>query len=112
MTAPASSPASYTSGTVATLTASPNPGYYFVNWTGLINTVANTKSASTIVVMNGNYVIQANLPPLRHINVAITKPGSQPVLTWPHQAATVNHYAVYRSRPRLTSHPMGRQAAW
>jgi hypothetical protein len=60
VTAPASSPSSHTSGTVVTLTASPNAGYHFVSWTGLINTVANPKSASTTVVMNGNYVIQAN----------------------------------------------------
>jgi hypothetical protein len=94
VTVPSSSPSPYTSGTVATLTASPSPGYYFVNWTGLINTVANTKSASTTVVMNGNYVIQANFTAF---NVTITKPGSQPVLAWPHQAASVDHYAVYRS---------------
>jgi hypothetical protein len=94
VTVPSSSPTSYTSGTVATLTASPNPGYYFVNWTGLINTVANTKSASTTVVMNGNYVIQANFTAFK---VTITKPGSQPVLAWPHQVASVDHYAVYRS---------------
>jgi hypothetical protein len=60
VTAPTSSPSNYTSGTVVTLTASPSAGYHFVNWTGLTNTVANPKSASTTVVMNGNYVIQAN----------------------------------------------------
>ena len=63
VTVPSSSPASFTSGTVASLTASPNSGYHFVNWTGLINTVANPKSASTTVVMNGSYVIQANFAP-------------------------------------------------
>jgi hypothetical protein len=60
VTAPSSSPATYTSGTVATLTASATPGYRFVNWTGLVNTVADTHSASTTVTMNGNYTIQAN----------------------------------------------------
>ena len=63
VSAPSSSPASYTSGTAVTLTASASPGYHFVNWTGLINTVADTKSVSTTVVMNGNYVIQANFAP-------------------------------------------------
>ena len=37
------------------------------------------------------------LPSKVGINVTITKPSSHPVLTWPHWAAAVNHYAVYRS---------------
>ena len=63
VTAPTSSTGNYTSGTVVTLTASANPDYHFVSWTGLINTVADTKSASTTVVINGNYVVQANFAP-------------------------------------------------
>ena len=98
VTAPASSPASYTSGTVVALTASPNPGYHFVNWTGLINTVANTSSASTTVVMNGHYVIQANFAPDSvSIDVSIARSGDDDIeLAWLHQVAGV-HYAVYRS---------------
>ncbi len=72
VTAPASSPSSYTSGTVVTLSASASAGYHFVNWTGLINTVANPKSASTTVVMNGNYVIQANFAPNSGITYTLT----------------------------------------
>jgi len=100
VTVPASSPASYTSGTVVTLTASPNPGYHFVNWTGLINTVADTKSASTTAVMNGNYVIQANFAPdsPANITVNIARAGEDDVaLEWQHQVAGVDHYGVYRS---------------
>ncbi len=63
VTAPTSSPGSLTSGSIVTLTAAANPGYHFVNWTGLINTVADTKSDSTTVVMNGNYVVRANFLP-------------------------------------------------
>ncbi len=37
------------------------------------------------------------LPSKVGVNVSITKPSSHPVLTWPHWAAAVHHYAVYRS---------------
>ena len=36
------------------------------------------------------------LPSKAGINVTITKPSSHPMLTWPHWAAAVKHYAVYR----------------
>lgn len=100
VTVPASSPASYTSGTVVTLTATPNPGYHFVNWTGLINTVGDTKSASTTAVMNGNYAIQANFTPDSPANIIvdIARAGAGDVaLGWQHEVAGVDHYVVYRS---------------
>ncbi len=99
VTAPAGSTTSHTSGTVVTLTASPSPGYRFVDWTGLINTVGDTKSASTTVVMNGNYFIQANFAPaIPTMTATIARSGSEDIeLTWQHTADTVHHYAIYRS---------------
>ena len=60
ITAPATSPATYDYGEAATITASPNAGYHFVNWTGDVSTVANVDAASTTVTMNSNYTIAAN----------------------------------------------------
>ena len=57
---------SYAAGTVVPITASATGGYYFVNWTGSVGTVANVNAASTTITMNGNYSITANfaaLPP-------------------------------------------------
>ncbi len=88
VTAPSSSPISYTSGTVASLTASPSAGYHFVNWTGLINTVANTKSASTTVVMNGNYVIRANFAPNSGTYSLTVNAGSGGTITAPSSSPT------------------------
>ena len=54
------SPASgnyYAAGTVITLTATPNPGYYFTGWTG---TVASSTSASTTITMSAPEAVTAN----------------------------------------------------
>ncbi|MBV9761657.1 MAG: NF038129 family PEP-CTERM protein [Acidobacteriaceae bacterium] len=47
----------YAPGTVVTMTAMPNAGYNFQNWTG---PVANANSASTTVTMNGPETVTAN----------------------------------------------------
>jgi hypothetical protein len=59
ITAPATSPTTHDSGAVVTITAAPNTGYHFVNWTGDVGTVANVNAASTTITMNGNYTIVA-----------------------------------------------------
>jgi Leucine-rich repeat (LRR) protein len=51
---------SYATGTVVPIVASAAGGYYFVNWTGNVATVANVNSASTTITMSGNYSITAN----------------------------------------------------
>ncbi len=60
ITAPATSPTTHNSGAVVTITAAPNTGYHFVNWTGDVGTVADVNAASTTITMNGNYAITAN----------------------------------------------------
>ena len=60
ITAPATSPTTHNYGSSVTITAVPNTGYHFVNWTGNVSTVANVNNASTTIVMNGNYSITAN----------------------------------------------------
>jgi len=60
ITAPATSPTTHDSGAIVTITASPNPTYHFVNWTGAVSTVADANAASTTITMNGDYSITAN----------------------------------------------------
>jgi hypothetical protein len=47
-------------GAVVDLVAEADEGYYFVNWTGDVSTVADVNSASTTITMNGDYSITAN----------------------------------------------------
>ena len=51
---------SYAAGTAVPIIASAAGGYYFVNWTGSVGTIANVNAASTSITMNGNYSITAN----------------------------------------------------
>jgi hypothetical protein len=60
ITAPATSPSTYDYGTVVTITAVPNTGYHFVNWTGDIVEIADPNAASTTIEMKGDYIITAN----------------------------------------------------
>jgi bacillolysin len=55
----------YNCGETVNLTAVTDLGYEFVSWSGDTDTIANTNSPSTIIVMNGEYSITANfgLPP-------------------------------------------------
>ncbi|MBN2018737.1 MAG: hypothetical protein JW749_00770 [Sedimentisphaerales bacterium] len=53
----------YTDGSNASIIASANPNYHFVNWTGSAVTagkVANPNASSTTVLMDANYAVQAN----------------------------------------------------
>ena len=50
----------YDAGTVVDLVAVAEEGYYFVNWSGDVGTVAGDIAATTTVTMNGDYFIMAN----------------------------------------------------
>ncbi len=56
-TTPSEGTHTYNAGTEVTVTAHPNPGWRFVNWTG---PVANPNSAVTTVTMNGDRTVTAN----------------------------------------------------
>ena len=60
VTEPGEGTFTYDEGTVVDLVAEPEAGYYFVNWTGDVDTVADVDAASTTITMNGNYSITAN----------------------------------------------------
>jgi hypothetical protein len=51
----------YSPGAVVSLVAAPDYGYYyFDNWTGDVDTIADVNAASTTITMNGDYSITAN----------------------------------------------------
>jgi preprotein translocase subunit YajC len=60
--------------------ASPLGGYWFVNWTGNVGTIANVNAASTTITMNSNYSITANfavIPPVQYsLTISSTAGGS------------------------------------
>ncbi len=53
-------PYTYDYGTVVNITATPDTGWHFVNWTGDITTITNPGSPSTTITMNDDYSITAN----------------------------------------------------
>ena len=50
-------------GTVVNLVAEAEEGYYFVKWTGDVDTIADVNAATTTITMNGDYTITANFAP-------------------------------------------------
>jgi hypothetical protein len=59
-TTPAVGASTHYEGTVVNLTATPDTGWEFVNWTGDVGTVADVSDPTTTVTMNGDYTITAN----------------------------------------------------
>jgi hypothetical protein len=60
VTVPGEGTFTYYDGTVGNLVATADSGYYFVNWTGDVGTVANVNAPTTTITMNDNYSITAN----------------------------------------------------
>jgi len=50
----------YDAGTAVDLVAVAEEGYYFVNWSGDVGTVAGVSAATTTVTVNADYSIMAN----------------------------------------------------
>jgi uncharacterized repeat protein (TIGR02543 family) len=83
-------------GVVVSLVATPATGYQFVNWTGNVGTIANFNAASTTIILNNSYSIQANftaIPPGQYsltisstAGGSVTTPGEG---TFAHDAGTV-----------------------
>ena len=57
VTVPGQGTFTYGEGTVVNLTATPDPGYKFVNWTGNVSTIGDVNNATTSIVMNDAYFI-------------------------------------------------------
>ena len=60
VTAPGEGMFTYDEGTVVNLVAEADEGYYFVNWTGDVGTVANVVAATTAITINNHYYIIAS----------------------------------------------------
>jgi hypothetical protein len=90
----------YDEGEVVELVAAKDVGYRFVNWTGDVDTIANTNAMETIITMNGHYSITANFDEILLYSLTIssmeggsvTTPG-EGVLTY-EEGAVVNLVAT------------------
>jgi len=60
VTTPGEGTFTYGEGTVVILIAEAGEGYWFVEWTGDVDTIANVYAAMTNITMSGNYSIAAN----------------------------------------------------
>jgi hypothetical protein len=80
VTTPGEGPHTYDEGTVVDLVAEAEAGYWFVNWAGDIDTIANPDSAKTTITMHGDYEITANfeqIPPIQYdLTISSTVGGS------------------------------------
>ena len=85
VTSPGEDTFTYDCGTVVDLVAAAEEGYYFVNWSGDVDTVANINAPTTTITTMGDYSITANfelIPPGQFVLTAsstagglVTKPG-------------------------------------
>jgi hypothetical protein len=60
VTSPGEDTFTYDCGTVVPLVAAAEEGYYFGNWSGDVETIANINAPTTTITMNGDYSITAN----------------------------------------------------
>jgi len=60
VTTPGEGTFTYNKGTVVDLVATPDAGYWFVKWTGDVDTIANVNAAITTITMDSDYSILAN----------------------------------------------------
>jgi hypothetical protein len=60
VTTPGEGTFTYDEGTVVNLEATPDGGYFFVNWTGDVGTIADVDYTTTTITMQGDYEITAN----------------------------------------------------
>jgi len=78
VTTPGEGAFTYDEGTWVNLVASSGVGYYFVNWTGDVTTIANVNAATTTITMNGHYSITANFEeiPVTYYTLTMAVNGS------------------------------------
>jgi hypothetical protein len=96
VTSPGEDTFTYDCGTLVALVAAAEEGYYFVNWSGDVDTIANINAPTTTITMMGDYSITANfelIPPGQFILTtsstaggSVTTPGEG---TFPYDEGTV-----------------------
>ncbi len=62
-------------GDTVNLVATPDPGYWFVNWTGDVGTIADVNAAVTTITVNGDYSITANFEGIAKYDLAVSSTG-------------------------------------
>jgi hypothetical protein len=72
-TNPAVGQHTYSGGTVVPIIATAAGGYYFVNWTGSVGTIANVNAATTTITMNGDYSVTANFVAIYDLSISSTE---------------------------------------
>jgi len=78
VTSPGEDTFTYDCGSEVPLMAVADEGYYFVNWSGDVDTVANTNTPTTTISMMGEYSIIANfelIPPGQFVLTTSSTPG-------------------------------------
>jgi hypothetical protein len=81
VTTPGEGTFAYDAGTVVSLNATPDTGYWFVNWTGNVSTIANVNAAATNITMNGDYSITANFEEIVEYDLVISSTTGGSVTT-------------------------------
>ena len=76
VTTPGEETFTYDKGTVVSLVAETEEGYYFVNWTGDVGTIADVNAATTNITMNGDYSLTANFVAGYELTITSTAWGS------------------------------------
>ena len=59
VTTPGEGTYGFNCGSIQNIVASASKGYFFINWTGDTATIADVNSASTTIIVDGNYSIQS-----------------------------------------------------
>jgi hypothetical protein len=62
----------YDDGTLVNLVAKPEAGYYFANWIGDVDTIANVNAVATTITMNDSYSITANFEAIPAAQYSLT----------------------------------------
>ncbi|MFC1875285.1 hypothetical protein ACFLY3_03980 [Chloroflexota bacterium] len=76
----ASGAGTYTAGDVVNISAEPDYGWGFDNWTGDTSTIANTNDPTTTITMDDNYAITANFEELPTYELTINIDGEGTVI--------------------------------
>jgi hypothetical protein len=76
VTTPGEGVFTYDEGTVVDLVATPSAGYWFVEWTGDVGTIADVHAASTTITMNSDYSIIAEFVRQYDLTTSSTEGGS------------------------------------
>ena len=75
------------------ITATPDPGWTFVNWTGDVGTITNVNSATTNITISGDYAITANFAcPV--LTMAVSGNGTVTPSVGPHQVLTGSNVTI------------------